>query len=222
MATRRAVQAGFYRPLGQAGDLSDLLVRQLLHVAQDDQQAVLLGPAPRSPAASAPPARPPPASTSGRSMWDCIGGAGPTRPARAAPPCRPLRVGRRARYLIRFLQWLAATRSSQVENFASPRKPSMVLNTVMKTSWATSSASWRLPEHPVDQAEDLVAVEADDLAERLLVALLEASDEEPLGDAHRVGHPFSAAARAASQTERRLHDPLRQPNHAQVPRASRS
>ncbi len=46
---------------------------------------------------------------------------------------------------MRFLAWLAAMRSSQVENFASPRKLSIVLNTVMKTSWVTSSASWRLP-----------------------------------------------------------------------------
>ena len=47
--------------------------------------------------------------------------------------------------MIRFLQWLAAMRSSQVENLDSLRKLSTVLNTVTKTSWARSSASARLP-----------------------------------------------------------------------------
>ena len=61
-----------------------------------------------------------------------------------------------------------------------------------------------VPDHPVDQAEDLVAVKLNDLAERLFVAVLEARDEEPLGDAHRVRDPFSPRA-GGSQTERRLH-----------------
>jgi len=61
-----------------------------------------------------------------------------------------------------------------------------------------------VPDHPVDQAEDLVSVKLNDLAERLFVAVLEARDEEPLGDAHRVGDPFSPRA-GGSQTERRLH-----------------
>ena len=76
-------------------------------------------------------------------MWDCIGSDGPF-PWGSSSMSAPS-LGRRARYLIWFLQWLAATRSSQVENFASPRKPSIVLKTVMKTSWAMSSASWRFP-----------------------------------------------------------------------------
>ncbi len=46
---------------------------------------------------------------------------------------------------MRFLLWLAAIRSSQVVNFASPRKVSTVLKTVMNTSWVMSSASCRLP-----------------------------------------------------------------------------
>jgi hypothetical protein len=46
---------------------------------------------------------------------------------------------------MRFLQWLTTTRYSQVENFDSSRKVSIVLNTLMKTSCATSSASARLP-----------------------------------------------------------------------------
>ena len=73
---------------------------------------------------------------------------GPGAPAGAGPPASstsPLSVGRRDRYLIRFLQWLAAMRSSQVENFDSPRNPSTVLKTVTKTSCAMSSASGRLP-----------------------------------------------------------------------------
>ena len=53
-------------------------------------------------------------------------------------------------------------------------------------------------EHPVDQAEDLVAVLADDLAECLLVALDQASDQEPLGQAHRVGRPLPERAGAGA------------------------
>ena len=59
-------------------------------------------------------------------------------------------------------------------------------------------------EHPVDEAEDLVSVETDDLGERLLVAFLEAGDEKPLGQAHRVGDPCPPHP-CAGKTERRLH-----------------
>ena len=46
---------------------------------------------------------------------------------------------------MRFLAWLAAMRSSQVDSLASPRKVSMLLKTVTNTSWAMSSASARSP-----------------------------------------------------------------------------
>ncbi len=41
---------------------------------------------------------------------------------------------RRPRYLIRFLQWLVATRYIQVLSLESPRNEPMLLNTVTKTS----------------------------------------------------------------------------------------
>ena len=104
------------------------------------------------------------------------------------------------------MQWLAAMRSSQVENFASPAKAVDRLEDGDEDLLGDVLGLRAVADHPVDQAEDLVAVEADDLAERLLVAILEASDEQPLGDAHRVGDPFSPRP-GGSQTERRLHVP---------------
>src|SRR4051812_4418811 len=83
-------------------------------------------------------------------MWPCRGGFPGAKwlSARWASeaPSRPLpSVDRRARYLIRFFEWLAAIRRSQVVNFDSPRNESMLLKTVTKTSWAMSSASARVP-----------------------------------------------------------------------------
>src|SRR5262245_57188608 len=85
---------------------------------------------------------------SGPSMWPAPMGTPPwATDWRSATSSYPevSRSWRRARYLIRFLQWLAATRYSQVENFASPRNWSIDLKTVTKTSWARSSASSLLP-----------------------------------------------------------------------------
>ena len=65
--------------------------------------------------------------------------------ASGAPSRPPPSPARRARYLMRFLAWLAAMRSSQVDSLASPRNVSMLLKTVTNTSWAMSSASARSP-----------------------------------------------------------------------------
>ena len=86
---------------------------------------------------------------------------------------------------MRFFEWLAAIRRSQVEKLRFPAKGVELLNTVTKTSWAMSSASARVAHHPQHQVEHLVAVKANDLVESLLVAFAQASNEKSLGEVHR-------------------------------------
>ena len=106
-------------------------------------------------------------------------------------------------------------RSSQVENFASPRKLSMVLKTVDEDFLGDVFRLLPVANHPVDQAEDLVAVGADDLAERLLVALLQAGNQEPLGEAHLVGGPLRARTRARRESV--ASTPIQTPEPPNVP-----